>query len=63
MPPRTLPDGSELIEPIRCVQCGALAYFVLGTPDPNKPNVEIRIFQCPACAHRMEGGIDIEGSA
>ena len=47
MPPRTLPDGSELIEPIRCVQCGALAYFVLGTPDPNKPNVESEYTNAP----------------
>ena len=40
MRPRTLPDGSELIEPIWCDQCGALAYFVLGTPDPKRMKSE-----------------------
>jgi hypothetical protein len=53
MSPSTLPDGSELIEPIRCDHCGALAYFVLSTRDLDKPDVEIRTFQCPACAQRI----------
>jgi hypothetical protein len=42
----TLPDGSELIEPIPCDRCGALAYLVQIT--------KMRTFQCPACGHRME---------
>jgi hypothetical protein len=54
MPPHTLADGSELIEPIPCDRCGALAYFVLRTRKPDYPEVEIQIFQCPACAYRME---------
>jgi hypothetical protein len=58
MPPRTLPDGSELIEPLPCDKCGALAYFVLGTRNPDKPDIQIRTFQCPACAHRMERRVD-----
>jgi hypothetical protein len=45
MPPRTLPDGSEFVEPIPCDRCDALAYFVLVIPDPDQPNVEIRTFQ------------------
>jgi hypothetical protein len=42
----TLSDGSELIEPIPCERCGALAYLV--------QMMEMRTFQCPVCGHRME---------
>jgi hypothetical protein len=31
-----LSDGRELIEPIPCDRCGALAYFVLHMPEPDK---------------------------
>jgi hypothetical protein len=44
--PPTLPDGSELFEPIPCDRCGALVYLVRMT--------EMRTFQCPACGDRTE---------
>jgi hypothetical protein len=50
MPAPTLPDGSELIEPIRCDRCDALAYFVLKINDQQKPEIEIRYFNAPRAA-------------
>jgi hypothetical protein len=42
----TLSDGSELVDPIRCDQCDALAYLVLSS--------STRTFQCPDCGYRVE---------
>jgi hypothetical protein len=37
---------------------GAVAYFVVGNRDPEKPDIENRAFQCPTCARRLEGRVD-----
>jgi hypothetical protein len=60
MRPHALPDGSELIEPIPCDRCGALSYFILRLPHPDKPDAEIHTFQCPACGNRMQRGDQAE---
>jgi predicted RNA-binding Zn-ribbon protein involved in translation (DUF1610 family) len=45
-------DDSERVDPITCVQCGALAYLVLRGHGQESPEAEILTFQCPQCGQR-----------